>query len=446
MEPGELEPLHEADAEIYVASTCFKTGPPGRIGVELEWLVVDAREPRSPVDPARVESALAGVQPLTAKGWLTTEPGGQLELSTACAASLPACLAAADHDLARVRTALGAAGLRIHGDGLDPLRAPRRVLDLPRYSAMERFFDRTGHEGRLMMCSTASVQVSVDAGAETGRGGPDSDYRRRWAVLHAVIPVLVAAFANSPFAQGEPTGLRSSRAAVWSRLDPSRTLPPPQAEDPEADPRAMYARYALDARVICIPVARGCHGDPPPGLTFGDWLRDRGRTLRRPTRADLDFHLSTLFPPVRPRGWLELRVVDAQPVATWQVVAAVVAGLVEDDRAREAAFAATEPLRRLPAVVSSWPARSVNHAAMLRAVGDPVIGKAARACVAAAVDALPRIGLTGRRLHQVIGWAERHTEQGRCPADDRIDRYRRTGVAGWAAQDDDPSEEAAWSA
>jgi len=442
MESAGRDPLREDDAEIYVASTCFKTGPPGRVGVELEWLVVDSREPRSPVDPARVDSALTGVQPLTAKGWLTTEPGGQLELSTACAASLSACLAAADRDLARVRSALGVAGLCIHGDGLDPVRAPRRVLDLPRYRAMERFFDRTGPEGRLMMCSTASVQVSVDAGAESGPAVAGGDFRRRWALLHAVAPVLVAAFANSPFAQGAPTGLRSSRAAVWARLDPSRTLPPPGAADPDADPRAAYARYALDARVLCIPAAGGGgrHGDPPEGLTFRDWLRDGGRTLRRPTRADLEFHLSTLFPPVRPRGWLELRVIDAQPVATWPVVAAVVAGLVEDDKAREAAFAATEPLRPLGA---GRPGLSANHAALCRGVADPLLGKAARACVAAAVDALPRLGLNGRRLRQVMGWAERHTERGRCPADGRLDRYRRTGVAGWAGQDEDPSEEAA---
>jgi glutamate--cysteine ligase len=445
--PGR-DPLREDDAEIYVASTCFKTGPPGRVGVELEWLVVDARDPRRIVDPDRVETALTGVQPLPGRGWLSTEPGGQLELSTACAASLSACLVAANRDLARIRSALGAAGLRIRGDGRDPVRPPRRVLDLPRYVAMERFFDRSGPEGRVMMCSTASVQVSVDAGPEFASPGAAGDFRRRWALLHSIAPVLVAIFANSPFAEGAPTGLRSSRHAVWTRLDASRTAPPPNATDPAADPRAEYARYALDARLLCIPNRSGesPHGDPPPGLTFRQWLRDGGRTLRRPTRSDLDFHLSTLFPPVRPRGWYELRVVDAQPAASWPVVAALVCGLVEDQRATEAAFAATEPLwagstgSAGSAGSTGSTSRRMGQAASHRAVSEPVLGKAARACVAAAIDALPRLGVNGGLQRRVIGWAERFTERLCCPADDRLDRFRRTGEAGWSRDDEQDGE------
>ena len=82
----------------------------------------------------------------------------------------------------------------------------------------------------------------------------------------------------------------------------------------------------------------------PPGVTFRDWLRDGGTgPLRAPTAEDLDYHLSTLFPPVRPHGHMELRMIDAQPGDGWIVPAAVVTALADDDRAADAALAAAEP-------------------------------------------------------------------------------------------------------
>src|SRR6266446_5400992 len=218
-EPG---PLTEHDARAHIHGICFKTGPPERVGVELEWLVRDARDPALPVGPARLTAALAGLDSpgaLPARGCLTTEPGGQLELSSLPAASIEQCVADAARDMAAVTEAMQAAGLRLSGQGLDHFRPLLRVLDLPRYAAMEEFFDRSGPAGRIMMCSTASVQVCLDAG-EDGTG--EQSYRRRWHLLHTIGPVLVAAFANSPLRQGRPTGWRSTRQAVWARLDRGR--------------------------------------------------------------------------------------------------------------------------------------------------------------------------------------------------------------------------------
>ena len=121
------------------------------------------------------------------------------------------------------------------------------MLDLPRYAAMEAFFDRGGPWGRQMMCATASVQVCLDAGDDCD--GP-TGYRWRWRLLHAIGPVLVAAFANSPLRDGRPTGWESSRQQVWTRMDPGRTRPPPLAGD--ADLPAAWAAYALDAQVMCV--------------------------------------------------------------------------------------------------------------------------------------------------------------------------------------------------
>src|SRR5579875_2239026 len=191
-------PLSEEDAEAHVHGICFKTGPPGQVGVELEWLVSDQRDPAARVAADRVMQAVAGLTTgnppaaLPGGGTLSTEPGGQLELSSAPAPSLGGCVAAAGADLTTLREATQAAGLQLSGHGLDPLRPPQRVLDLPRYAAMEEFFDRRGPEGRVMMCNTASVQVCVDAGQE---GPGESGYRSRWRLVHAIGPVLVAAFA-----------------------------------------------------------------------------------------------------------------------------------------------------------------------------------------------------------------------------------------------------------
>src|ERR1022692_260911 len=259
-------PISETDAERMIRAICFKTGPPGIIGAELEWLVRDAADPSLTVPFGRIREVLDCVEKpgaLPGAGLLTLEPGGQVELSTAPAKDLSDCVAAASGDLAVLHEAFGDAGLVLTGHGIDPLRRPSRVLQLPRYAAMEEYFDRDGHWGRLMMCSTASVQVCVDAGLEDeGTSG----YAFRWRLLHALGPVLVGAFANSPLRRGQPTGWKCTRQLVWSRLDPGRTRPPegaePRAEASLAaspvmpasgagDAREHWVRYAMDADVLC---------------------------------------------------------------------------------------------------------------------------------------------------------------------------------------------------
>jgi glutamate--cysteine ligase len=132
-------PLTEREAEEQAHGIAFKTGPPGQVGVELEWLVHDGRDPALPVDQRRVAAALARLDEpgaLPGRGRLTTEPGGQVELSSAPASGLGGCVAAARSDLTALRQAIAPAGLSLAGQGLDPLRPPRRVLDLPRDAAM----------------------------------------------------------------------------------------------------------------------------------------------------------------------------------------------------------------------------------------------------------------------------------------------------------------------
>ena len=433
-------PLSEDAAEAHVHGICFKTGPPQQVGVELEWLVCDSHDPALPVAPDRVTAALAGLAVpggLPAAGRLTTEPGGQLELSSQPAATLTGCVASAARDLTAIRNALQEAGLRLAGHGLDPFRPPRRIIDEPRYAAMEEFFDRRGPWGRVMMCSTASVQVCLDAG--TGGAGPAS-YRSRWSLLHSIGPVLVAAFANSPLLGGRPTGWRSTRQAVWAAIDPTRTRAPAGARLSGSAPRSDWASYALDAEVMCIRQPRSESWSAPPGLTFREWLRSGtqirqpngaagapsgpARGPRPPTRDDLDYHLSTLFPPVRPRGHMELRMIDAQPGDGWVVPTAVTAALLADPLAADSALAATEPIwaaGRAPGgdgngALSPW----------LRAAregpADPRFGRAIRDCFEAADAALSRSAGNQVVIRRAVAdFAERYVLRGRCPADDRLD-------------------------
>jgi glutamate--cysteine ligase len=433
---AEASPLTEEAAEAHVHGICFKTGPPARVGVELEWLVCDIRDPALPVAPERVTAALAGLAALPASGRLTTEPGGQLELSSQPAATLADCVAYADRDLAAIRSALQTAGLRLAGHGLDPFRPARRVTNQPRYVAMEEFFDRRGPWGRVMMCSTASVQVCLDAG--TGGAGPAS-YRSRWSLLHSIGPVLVAAFANSPLLGGRPTGFRSTRQAVWAKIDPTRTRAPAGARLSGSAPRSDWASYALDAEVMCIRNPCSPRWSAPPGLTFRDWLRtcspaskpdgaaaapDGPASGPRPaTRDDLDYHLSTLFPPVRPRGHLELRMIDAQPGDGWVVPTAVTAALLSDPVAADTALAAAEPIWAVgPASADGDGAASPWLRAARDGPADPSFARAIRACFEAADTALSRSAANEVRIRQAVAdYAERYVTRNRCPADDRLD-------------------------
>lgn len=333
--PGQSPPLGEGEAEDLLRCICFKTGPPRRVGVELEWLIHDRDHPRAPVPHHRLDAAAAILRALPLSAALTFEPGGQLELSSRPADSLMECVDATAADLTAVRDALDRVGLAPVGLGVDPWHPPRRLLGEPRYDAMEVSFDRSGPAGRAMMCTTASVQVCLDAGEE--EPGP-LGYGRRWQLCHLLGAVLVAAFANSPFRLGRPTLWRSTRQSLWADLDPWRSLAPSGG----LPPRDAWAAHVLDTPVMCIrdddrPWA------VPEGLTFRDWIRTGAP--RPPVRADLDFHISTLFPPVRPRGHLELRMIDAQHGADgWLVPLAVTTALFDDPEAAETVYRTVKPL------------------------------------------------------------------------------------------------------
>ena len=404
---GSGEPLREAAAEAYVASTCFKTGPPSLLGLELEFVVRHDGDWSQPVDDQRVNTILRNLGELPAGGTLTLEPGSQVELSTRPATDLQSLTHGACTDLSVLRRTFTSEGIELVGIGLDPVRPPRRVLEHPRYVEMERCFDRWGGAGRTMMCSTAAVQLTVDAGLEAGGA---QGFRSRWDLLHDVGPALVAAFANSPFRQGRATGWKSSRQQAWLGFDPGRTRPVHSASG--ADPREAYQRYALDAELLVVR-SDGDDWRAPVGLTFRQWTRGAWRAiagLRPPTVGDLAYHLTTVFPPVRPRGPVEIRYLDAQPGDAWRVPAAVITALLEDTQAADKARDAAAP------VTGQW------EAAARVGMDDSALATAALGCLSAAHDGLRRIGAAQDTVGAVDAYLERYTARSLSPAHEQLRR------------------------
>lgn len=408
--------LTPPEVEALVRGICFKTGPPRNVGVEVEWLVHELRTPQLPVTPERLEAAYAALRTVPLRSALTVEPGGQLELSSPPATSLMECIGTVSADLDAVRSALAGLDLGLVGIGHDPWHPPRRFLHEPRYDAMETCLDRTGPSGRRMMCTSASVQVCLDAGYE--EPGP-LGHGRRWWLAHQLGAVLVAAFANSPLAGREPTGWRSTRQLLWLEIGPGRAGAPPL----DGDPRRAWARHVLDSPVMCVRRDDG-PWDVPEGLTFREWARSGAP--RPPTRADLDYHITTLFPPVRPRGFLELRMIDAQPGDDgWIVPLAVTTALFDDPGAAETAYRTVKPLAER-ALSLSAPHNPLWIDAARDGLADPELHEAAVTCFMAALDALPRLGATAQVTDAVAAYLDRYVMQGRSPADDLLDRVRGT--------------------
>jgi glutamate--cysteine ligase len=396
--PAELDTpavLRElSDAEGYLAKICFKTGPPMLSGVELEWTVHDRTDPARPVDPDRLRAALGPHAPRTldpaatplalpGHGTVSVEPGGQVEISSAPHRSLRALYADTGTDIDRLTELLATAGLTLGHSGIDPYRPPTPVVETPRYRAMRTAFDRRGPAGRTMMYSTAGLQVCLDAGTREG-------FRTRWDALHWLGPPLLAAFATARHHAGGDSGWASARMAAWFAIDPPRTRPAWTTARAGADPVTAWSAYALGAPLLCVR-RPGRDWLVPVGITFRDWID--GALPRPPTEEDLDYHISTLFPPVRARGYLEVRYLDAQPPGEWIAPVGVLAALLGDDHALGLAREACEP------VLDRW------DAAARHGLADPALARAAAAVLRVALAAVDRTDLepeTRDRISDIV--------------------------------------------
>lgn len=387
-----------ADAARRIGAECLTDGPIGAVGLEIEAHCFDLADPMRRPGWAELTEVIATVPPMPGGSPITVEPGGAVELSGPPADSVLAAIAAMRTDRAVLTKAFAEHGLGLVLLGADPLRPPKRVNPGDRYRAMEQFFTASGtvDAGAAMMTSTASVQVNLDA-------GPRAGWAERVRLAHALGPTMIAISANSPLLGGEPSGWRSTRQRVWSRLDSARTGPVLGASG--GDPADDWVSYALKAPVMLV---QGMGTAPATPLTqvvpFADWAD--GRALlggRRPTAADLDYHLTTLFPPVRPRGFLEIRYLDSTPDDVWPAVVFTLATLLDDPSAVEVAAVATEP------VATEW-----DLAARV-GLGDERLRTAALRCVQTVAElAPPELRAPMQRLL-------RRVELGRSSADDFTD-------------------------
>lgn len=383
------------EAEGFVAMVCFKHGPPRLHGVELEWTVHHADDPRRPLDATDLSKAL-GVHtpptltrgspqvPLGRGSLVTVEPGGQVEISGSPSSSLARLIEDTAADAAELTALLAASGLAPGEHGLDAYRPPRRLLTVPRYAAMERAFEQLGPHGPRMMCSTAGLQVCLDA------GGADQT-ALRWRALHDIGPALVGLFANSRVRNGVDTGWASARTEATFGTCAPFTEPPLL----DGDPAEAWARMAMEAPVLCL--RRGDSWHAPAGLTFGAWA-DGALPDDRPTYDDLEYHLSTLFPPVRPRGYLEVRYLDTQAGDGWIAPTLLLAALMSDPATTDQAMAAAEP------AAGRW------FPAARDGLEDKLVLQSARDLVELGVGALDRTGVAPELVTEIGTQLHRRTE------------------------------------
>ena len=248
-------------------------------------------------------------------GIISFEPGGQLELSTEAFDSVLPLVSASRHVLQTLHRAAGGLGIDLVARGMDPFNTARDAslfVRADRYRKQEAHYASIGPWGRRMMLQSAAIHVNLDLG-----GRPV----RRWWVANRMAPYLIAIFANSPMCEGLVSGCRSSRAEQWRHLDPSRTGAFAESEDPVS----TYAAFALEARDFLT------QDEGTPARSFRQrWEAGAGV-------SEWSAHLTTLFPEVRPRGYLELRSFDALP-PWWIAVPLVVSvGLLYAPRALSAA-------------------------------------------------------------------------------------------------------------
>jgi glutamate--cysteine ligase len=399
--------LTSADsAAQLIGESCLTDGPVGRVGLEIEAHCFDLADPARRPEWTELSAIIADIGPLPGESLITVEPGGAVELSGPPADDVVPAITGMAADRAVLCSAFAEAGLGLVLLGADPLRPAKRINPGDRYRAMEQFFEasQTGAAGAAMMTSTASVQVNLEA-------GPQADWAARVRLAHALGPTMVAIAANSPLLSGKFTGWRSSRQWVWSQLDSARCGPILGADG--EDPASDWSRYAMKAPVMLVHPTPEMDAVPiTEWVPFADWAD--GRVLlgdRQPTVGDLDYHLTTLFPPVRPRRFLEIRYLDSVPDADWPALVYTLTTLLDDPVAAEIATEATEP------VAMAW-----DRAAQI-GLGDRALHEAATRCVRAAAERAPaEIGESMQRL-------VRSVEQGRSPADDFSDRVVRNGIA-----------------
>ena len=281
----------------------------------------------SPVEENGKVIAMAGPD-----GTVSLEPAGQLELSGAPLENLHQTCAETGRHLQQVKAIGAKTGTGFLGLGLwpDKTRAELPIMPKGRYEIMLRHMPRVGSMGLDMMLRTCTIQVNLDYASE-------ADMAQKFRVGLALQPLATALFANSPFLEGKPNGFLSYRSHIWSDTDPQRTGMLPFVFD-DGFGYERYVDYMLDVPMYFV-FREGKYIDAA-GQSFRDFLKGKLPALpgELPIASDWIDHLSTAFPEVRLKSFLEMRGADGGP---WNRICALPAlwvGLLYDQTALDAAW------------------------------------------------------------------------------------------------------------
>ncbi len=329
----------------------FETGskPRERWGIGLEYeragVFRDSGRAVPYEGPASVETILntlaktAGWTPIQEGGRtlglskgatrITLEPGAQMELSGAVHRGLSTLRDELASYVAAVEEVSRPHGVTWLGTGIQPFTPLDEIGFIPkkRYAIMRDYLPRRGSRAHVMMKQTCGVQINLDYGSET-----DAADKLRTAM--SLSPLLTALYANSPILQGRLNGFMTYRAWAWRDTDPDRCGLLPFVFKDGAGFRD-YLEYALDVPMFFV--VRGEEYRPANGMTFRKFIR-KGFDGERPTRDDWELHLSTLFPEVRLKTYIEVRGTDSGEPASCLALAALLKGILYDGASRRSAW------------------------------------------------------------------------------------------------------------
>ena len=352
-----------------------------------------------------------GLRNLTPVGGISLEPGGQFELSGAPHASIHDAAKELDDHLADCHAIGGPLNIHFLGLGVTPLWAVNDLKRMPksRYGIMTPYMDKVGTLGTSMMYRSATIQANLDFSDE-------ADMVKKLRVSLALQPVVTALFANSPFVDGKPSGYLSFRSHIWLNTDAARTGMLPFAFDKDFG-FDRYAEYALDVPMYFV--IRNKQYIDVAGESFRAFMRGELPQLpgEKPTIKDWENHLSTLFPEVRLKNYLEMRGADMGDRNHILALPALWAGLLYDEDALNQSW------DRL----KSWTVADMQ--ALREAVPKTALNTPARGCLvsdlAREIVDLGRAGLKRRGLGEeaYLSPLEETLMLGKTPAERWLDKY-----------------------
>jgi glutamate--cysteine ligase len=283
-------------------------------------------------EPILENGNVIGLFDVTGGGAISLEPGGQFELSGAPVETVHQTCSELMAHLAQVKEVARPLGIGFLGLGMTPnwSRAEIPIMPKGRYRIMTAYMPKVGGHGLDMMYRTCTVQTNLDYSGE-------ADMVKKLRVSLALQPVATAMFANSPFTEGKPNGFLSFRSEIWRDTDPDRSGMLPWAFEPGMG-FERYVDYALGVPMYFVK--RGERYIDVAGQSFRDLMQGRlpGLPGERATISDWANHISTIFPEVRLKRYLEMRGADGGPWRRLPALPAYWAGLLYDDDSLDAAW------------------------------------------------------------------------------------------------------------